>query len=160
MTAEPHTRDNAEGYLETVSLVLRLHHYLLDSIKDELERRGRTEMNAVQALLLYNIGDKELSAGELRARGCYIGTNVSYNVKKLVDAGFLCHRKSTVDSRSVCISLTGRGRQVRDLLTALFDKHVRTIEPTANIHPGDVLSLNRGMTRLERFWIEQRLYRR
>ena len=45
-------------YLETLTMVERLHRRLLDVIKDEFDRRGRSDVNAVQALLLYNIGDK------------------------------------------------------------------------------------------------------
>src|SRR6202789_4503433 len=75
-------------YLEALTMVERLHRRLRDLIKDEFDRRGRSDVNAVQALLLYNIGDKELTAGELRTRGYYLGSNVSYNVKKLVETGY------------------------------------------------------------------------
>src|SRR5438045_8264698 len=84
-------------YLEALTLVERLHRRLLDVIKDEFDRRGRSDINSVQALLLYNIGDKELTAGELRTRGYYLGSNVSYNLKKLVEMGFLDHQRSRVD---------------------------------------------------------------
>ena len=63
-------------YHEALTLVERLHRRLLDVIKDEFDRRGRSDINSVQALLLYNIGDKELTAGELRTRGYYLGSNV------------------------------------------------------------------------------------
>ena len=65
------------GYLEALSLVERLHRLLLDVIKDEFERVGVLEINAVQALLLFNIGDNEVTAGELKTRGYYQGSNVS-----------------------------------------------------------------------------------
>src|SRR5690242_21602599 len=81
-------------YLDALTLVERLHRRLLDVIKDEFDRRGRSDINSVQALLLYNIGDKELTAGELRKRGYYLGSNVSYNLKKLVELGFLDHQRS------------------------------------------------------------------
>ena len=84
-------------YLDALTLVERLHRRLLDVIKDEFDRRGRADINSVQALLLYNIGDKELTAGELRTRGYYLGSNVSYNLKKLVEMGFLDHQRSRVD---------------------------------------------------------------
>src|ERR671935_2479120 len=116
-------------YLEALTLVERLHRRLLDVIKDEFDRRSRADVHSVQALLLYNIGDKELTASELRTRGYYLGSNVSYNVKKLVEMGYLHHARSRVDRRSVRISLTDRGRQVHDVVQALYDKHARTIEP-------------------------------
>jgi DNA-binding MarR family transcriptional regulator len=94
-----------EPYLQSVMLVERLHRRLLDVIKDEFDRRGRADINAVQALLLYNMGDNELSAGELHTRGYYLGTNVSYNLKKLVELGLLEQQRSSVDRRSVRIGL-------------------------------------------------------
>src|SRR6476660_4602445 len=97
-------------YLEALTLVERLHRRLLDVIKDEFERQGRDDVNSVQALLLYNIGDKELAASELRTRGYYLGSNVSYNVKKLVETGYLHHARSKIDRRAVRISLTEKGR--------------------------------------------------
>ena len=97
-------------------MVERLHRRLLDVIKDEFDRRGRSDVNSVQALLLYNIGDKELTAGELRTRGYYLGSNVSYNVKKLVEMGYLHHQRSRIDRRSVRISLTDEGREVHEIV--------------------------------------------
>jgi DNA-binding MarR family transcriptional regulator len=111
-------------YLEALTLVERLHRRLLDVIKDEFDRRGRSDINSVQALLLYNIGDKELTAGELRTRGYYLGSNVSYNLKKLVELGFLDHQRSRVDRRSVRIRLTPQGQEIRRVVEALYQKHV------------------------------------
>ena len=102
----------------------RLHRRLLDVIKDEFDRRGRADINSVQALLLYNIGDKELTAGELRTRGYYLGSNVSYNVKKLVEMGYLHHARSRVDRRSVRISSPTRAGKCATSSTALYEKHV------------------------------------
>ena len=121
-------------YLEALTLVERLHRRLLDVIKDEFDRRSRADINSVQALLLYNIGDKELTAGELRTRGYYLGSNVSYNLKKLVEMGFLDHQRSRVDRRSVRIKLTDKGREVRDIVEALYQKHVRTVEQVGGIN--------------------------
>ena len=125
-------------YLEALTLVDRLHRRLLDVIKDEFDRRSRADINSVQALLLYNIGEKELTAGELRTRGYYLGSNVSYNLKKLVEMGFLDHQRSRVDRRSVRIKLTDKGREVRDIVDALYQKHVRTVEQVGGINSGRI----------------------
>ena len=45
-----------QSYLDALGLVERLHRLLLDVIKDEFERVGVLDINAVQALLLFNIG--------------------------------------------------------------------------------------------------------
>jgi DNA-binding MarR family transcriptional regulator len=146
-------------YLDALTLVERLHRRLLDVIKDEFDRRGRSDINSVQALLLYNIGDKELTAGELRTRGYYLGSNVSYNLKKLVEMGFLDHQRSRVDRRSVRIRLTDQGREVRDIVEALYQKHVRTVEQVGGISADEFATLNKSLHRLERFWTDQILYR-
>src|SRR5262244_140761 len=146
-------------YLEALTLVERLHRRLLDVIKDEFDRRGRADINAVQALLLFNIGEKELTAGELRTRGYYRGSNVSYNLKKLVEMGFLDHQRSRVDRRSVRIKLTDKGREVRDIIQALYEKHVRTVEQVGGINAAEFSTLNKALQRLERFWTDQILYR-
>ena len=146
-------------YLEALTLVERLHRRLLDVIKDEFDRRGRADINSVQALLLYNIGDKELTAGELRTRGYYLGSNVSYNLKKLVEMGFLDHQRSRIDRRSVRIKLTDKGREVRDTVDTLYEKHMRTVEQVGGINADDFGTLNKALHRLERFWTDQILYR-
>ena len=146
-------------YLESLHLVERLHRRLLDVIKDEFDRRGRDDVNSVQALLLYNIGDAELSASELRTRGYYLGSNVSYNVKKLVDLGFINHQRSRIDRRSVRISLTDKGHEVHNLVKGVYDKHVRTVEQIGGIAADDFERMNNALLRLERFWTDQIRYK-
>ena len=163
-TAEPAGREVRfdhirPSYLEALMLVERLHRRLLDVIKDEFDRRSRADVNAVQALLIYNIGEKELTAGELRTRGYYLGSNVSYNLKKLVDMGFIDHQRSRIDRRSVRVKLTDKGREVRDIVDMLYQKHVRTVEQVGGIHRDEFATLNKSLHRLERFWTDQILYR-
>jgi DNA-binding MarR family transcriptional regulator len=146
-------------YLEALTLVERLHRRLLDVIKDEFDRRGLANINSVQALLLYNIGDKELTAGELRTRGYYLGSNVSYNLKKLVELGFLDHQRSRVDRRSVRIRLTAQGQEIRKIIDALYQKHVKTVEQVGGISDEEFAALNKSLYRIERFWTDQILYR-
>ena len=142
-------------YLEALTLVERLHRRLLDVIKDEFDRRGRADINSVQALLLYNIGDKELTARELRTRGYYLGSNVSYNLKKLVELRFLDHQRSRVDRRSVRIRLTTQGQEIRRIVDALYQKHVKTVEQVGGISNEEFATLNKSLHRLERFWTDQ-----
>lgn len=147
------------GYLETLSLVERLHRQLLDVIKDELERRNELEVNSVQALMLFNIGDQELTAGELRTRGHYLGSNVSYNLKKLVELGYIHHERSDADRRAVCIRLADKGQAIRRIVAGLFDRQLGSLRPVGNLGPEDFLTMNRCLRRLERFWLDQVRYR-
>ena len=146
-------------YLEALTLVERLHRRLLDVIKDEFDRQGRNDINAVQALLLYNLGDSELTAGELRTRGYYLGSNVSYNLKKLVDMGYIHHQRSRTDRRSVRVSLTDEGKKVAEAVDALYERHTESLEQIGQIDPNSFVQLNKSLQRLERFWTDQILYR-
>lgn len=148
----------AGDYAETLSLIERLHRLLLDVIKDEFERLGLIEINAVQALLVYNIGEAELTAGELKSRGYYQGSNVSYNLKKLVEAGYMHHQRCAADRRAVRVRLTGRGREVCRVVEALFARHVRHISGLPMLAPGALGEANEALRWLERYWSEQIRY--
>ena len=153
------TEELRPRYLEALTLVERLHRRLLDVIKDEFERLSRSEVNSVQALLLYNIGDSELTAGELRTRGHYLGSNVSYNLKKLVDAGYIHHQRSELDRRSVRVKLTDKGQDVRRKVDDLYERHILSIEEIGGISTEEFDVLNRSLVKLERFWTDQIRYR-
>ncbi len=146
-------------YIECLSLVERLHRRLLDVVKDEFERLGWHEVNAVQALLLHNIADKELTAGELKSRGYYLGSNVSYNLKKLVDMQFIEHHRSSQDKRSVRIKLTPKGQEVRETLDELFARHVAQIEQVGDLTKGEMAIFVNSLRKLERFWADQIRFR-
>lgn len=146
-------------YMESLQLVERLHRRLLDVIKDEFDRNGRSDINAIQALLLFNIGNAELTAGELRSRGYYLGSNVSYNLKKLVELGFINHQRSRIDRRSVRISLTPKGQEVAEVVAGLYDRHVGSIEQVGGINTDEFKQMNRALQRLDRFWNDTIAYR-
>src|SRR5215813_1602777 len=112
--------DLKSRYLVSLKLVERLHRLLLDVIKDEFERLGRSDVNSVQALLLYNIGDAELTAGELTSRGYYLGSNVSYNLKKLVESGYIHHQRSTNVFFFNDAGTTEKGREVCKVVNGLY----------------------------------------
>ena len=146
--------DVKSRYLEALSLIERLHRRLLDVIKDEFDSSGQSDVNSVQALLIFNIGASELTAGELRKRGCYLGSNVSYNLKKLVEAGYIRHERSQVDRRSVHISVTEKGLKVAQIINDLYDRHVLRQE-VGGIDDDEFVDMNRSLKKLERFWTNQ-----
>jgi len=146
-------------YLRALRLIERLQRLLLDVIKDEFDRHGEAELNSVQALLLYNMGDSELTAGELKSRGHYLGSNVSYNLKKLVDMGFLHYKRSNTDRRSVRVSLTSKGAEARDVIQRLYGRQLGSVEAVGQVTAEDLRGLNRALLRLERFWGDQIRYR-
>ena len=146
------------GYLEALSLVERLHRLLLDVIKDEFERVGVLEINAVQALLLFNIGDNEVTAGELKTRGYYQGSNVSYNLKKLVELDYMHHQRCEIDRRSVRVRLTEKGRALRRTVGDLFARHAGIIAERGVIGLDALDEVNAALRRVERFWTDQIRY--
>ena len=146
------------GYLEALSLIERLHRLLLDVIKDEFERVGVIEINAVQALLLFNVGEQEVSAGELKSRGYYQGSNVSYNLKKLVEAGYMHHQRCEVDRRSVRVRLTAKGRTIRELVAALFARQAEGIAARGVLDIQGLEDVTAGLKRMERYWADQIRY--
>ncbi len=153
------SRDIKHRYLEALTLIERLHRRLLDVIKDEFERNGEPEVNSVQALLIFNIGDNELTAGELKTRGHYQGSNVSYNLKKLVEAGYVSHERSAADRRSVRVGLTDKGRNIRGKVDALYNRQLQAIHDVVGLDADEFDRLNKALARLERFWTDQILYR-
>tara|TARA_R110002020_G_scaffold438076_1_gene648496 strand:+ start:59 stop:559 length:501 start_codon:yes stop_codon:yes gene_type:complete len=146
------------SYLESLALVERLHRLLLDVIKDEFERLGTLDLNSVQALLLFNIGDNEVTAGELKSRGFYQGSNVSYNLKKLVEMGYMHHERCAIDRRSVRVRLTDRGRDIRDIVAALFARHAEGLEQRGVLGHDRMDEITRSLKRMERYWTDQIRY--
>jgi len=145
-------------YLEALTLVERLHRLLLDVIKDEFERLGILELNPVQALLLFNVGDNEVTAGELKSRGYYQGSNVSYNLKKLVDAGYMHHQRCEIDRRSVRVRLTEKGRGIRDIVAGLFSAHADGLQERGVMDMAGIEDITTSLRRVERYWSDQIRY--
>src|SRR5215204_3079725 len=140
------------GYLEVISLVERLHRHFLEIVKLELDGLGIHDINNVQGLMLFNIGDAEMTVGELTLRGCYLGSNVSYNVKKMVENGYLVQERSVHDRRSIHVKLTEKGRVLCHKLTHMHQRHVEMLAQTAVTEDGLKKVMVR-LRRLERFWI-------
>jgi len=140
------------GYLEVIALVERRHRHFLEVVKLELDGLGIYDINNVQGMMLFNIGDAEMTVGELTLRGCYLGSNVSYNVKKVVENGYIVQERSVHDRRSIHVRLTDKGCDLRDRLSVMHKRHVEMLGQTA-ITDGDLQGVAVTLRRLERFWI-------
>lgn len=139
------------AYLDTVLLIERLHRYYLEVIKIDLDRRGIQDINNVQALILYNIGEDEMTVGELTARGYYLGSNVSYNVKKMTENGYIVQEKSPHDKRSIRVKLSEKGLALHKIMKEQFVKQISSL-PQGNISDTDLSTLNDHLRKMERFW--------
>ena len=160
ITSEPSQGSDTflSNYLDTLSMVERLHRLLLDVIKDEFERLGFLDINSVQALLLFNIGENEVTAGELKSRGYYQGSNVSYNLKKLVEAGYMHHQKCEIDRRAVRVKLTPTGRKICVVVKELFERHAGGISDRQILGDNKLEDINGALHRMERYWTDQIRY--
>src|SRR2546430_353069 len=119
------------AYFQVISLIERLHRQFLELVKLEIEGLGIHDINNVQGMMLFSIGDSEMTVGELTLRGCYLGSNVSYNVKKMVENGYLAQQRSRHDRRSVHVHLTDKGIRLRDSLTAMHRRHAEMLPQAA-----------------------------
>jgi len=147
------------AYMNTLMMLERLHRRLQEVVKDALDRANIEEINAVQAMMLFNIADQELTVSELRERDYYTGSNSSYNVKKLVEGGYLRYAKSRIDRRCMKISLGERGKEIHALVAQVYGKHARTIDQIGGIQADDFSAMGQSMARLDRFWEDQIKYR-
>jgi len=139
-------------YYQSILLIERLHRQFLELVKAELERRGIHDINNVQSLILYNISNDDLTVGELTARGYYLGSNVSYNVKKMVENGYLVQERSLHDRRSVRVRLSEKGLALRDKLREMFERQVDGLQ-SASINEASINELNRSLIEMERYLV-------
>ena len=142
----------SNAYLDVISLIERLHRHFLEVVKLELEGLGIHDINNVQGMMLFNIGDAEMTVGELTLRGCYLGSNVSYNVKKMVENGYLVQERSLHDRRSIRVRLTEKGTKLRDLVSVMLQRHLEMLSQAA-LNIDDLQATGVTLRRLERFWI-------
>jgi len=140
-----------DAYIEVISLTERLHRRFLEVVKLELEGLRIHDINNVQALILFNIREAEMTVGELTLRGCYLGSNVTYNVKKMGQHGYLEQRRSVHDRRSIHVRLTEKGKKLRDSLMAMHQRHT-TLLPQAVLSADNLRTTEVTLRNLERFW--------
>jgi DNA-binding MarR family transcriptional regulator len=141
-----------DGYFKVISLVERLHRQFLELVKLELDGLGIHDINNVQGMILFSIGDAEMTVGELTLRGCYLGSNVSYNVKKMVENGYLAQQRSLHDRRSIHVQLTAKGRKLHDNLTEMHQRHYEMLSQVG-LTADDLQGVGTMLRRLEQFWI-------
>ncbi len=149
----------SHSYYEAILLVERLHRHFLEVVKVELDLKGVQDINNVQALILYNLAQEEMTVGELTARGYYLGSNVSYNVKKMFENGYLSQERSPHDRRSVRVKLSEKGLALHKQLHEYFEKQVGMLE-ASNLTADEISKCNDTLKKLERFWTSMINYNR
>ncbi len=146
-----------QPYYESILLIERLHRHFLEVLKTELERLNIQDINNVQSLILYNIGEDEMTVGELTARGYYLGSNVSYNVKKMFENGYLAQEHSPHDRRSVRVRLSNKGLALRESIRLMFERQINALD-AAGFNNEELARCNDILHKLERFWSQSLEY--
>ncbi|MAM33872.1 MAG: MarR family transcriptional regulator [Micavibrio sp.] len=144
----------ATPYYDVIQMVERLHRYFLDVVKVELDRKDIQDINNVQAMILHSIGHDQLTVGELTLRGYYLGSNVSYNVKKMGENGYLEQERSRHDKRSIRVSLTDKGKDLHKLIDDMFERHESKLDGT-KLTEERLKDTMETLRMLERFWNAQ-----
>ncbi len=140
-----------EAYFEAVVMIERLHRLFLEVVKIELDRLGTPDINNVQALVLYNIGENQLTVGELTNRGYYLGSNVSYNLRKMVKNDYVIQIPSPHDRRSSHVKLSAKGLTLFSKLDKVLSGHAHSLtEQVAK--EKDMSSFVETLRKLESFW--------
>ncbi len=128
------------NYYDSIVMFEKLHRMFLDVLKYELNKLGLKDINNVQALIVYKIGKQKLSVGELTSYGCYLGSNISYNLRKIVENGYVVQAPSKHDRRSSEVQLTEKGMKMYETLGVYFEKHSNKINKN-NLNEEDITNL-------------------
>jgi DNA-binding MarR family transcriptional regulator len=139
------------NYLEVLVLAERLHRQFLEVIQLELDALGIRDINNVRALILLNVGEAEMTASELLWRGCYLGSNVSYNLKKLTESGYVVQERSTHDRRVVIVRNSKKGLELCAMLKTMNARHLEAMS-RANFKLEDLNICRSTLRSLQQFW--------
>jgi len=139
------------SYYRTIVMIERLHRLFLDDLKRELIRMRVYDINNVQCLLLYNIGDNEVNVGDLTHRGYYLGSNVSYNLRKLVENGYLSQKPSRNDRRQSDINLTQKGHELSHKLHEFLRAQAETLSRDYSVGEQTLYDIEESFKSIEKF---------
>ncbi len=149
----PDTEMAPQLYLGVINQIERLHRQFLEVIKNEIEQSGIQDINNIQTIILYNIGDQEVTVGELTNRGYYLGSNVSYNLKKMVENGYLIQERSSHDRRSMHVHVSEKGRLLCRKVDTIFNRHIDFLRQRQFVSE-NLVGLNEALTRLGSFYTD------
>ena len=150
MTPVPAPSDHLT-YVAILRSVERLYRQFMDLLDSELIELGALDINNVQGLILFNIGHDEVTISELVSRRYYLGSNVSYNVRKLVECGYLTQSRSQHDKRSTRVRLTEKGLHLRAALETVFDRQTSAYLDRSG--RDDLQETGRLIRQLGEFWL-------
>ena len=117
-----------DNYYNAINMIENVHRLFLDVLKFEINKLNLKDISNVQAILLYNVGDRSLRVGDLTDQGCYLGTNVSYNLRKLVENGYILQEPQKHDRRSSEVKQTKKGFELSEKLDQIFEDQAKFLQ--------------------------------
>ena len=140
-----------DSYFEAVVMIERLHRLFLEVVKLELDKLHTRDINNVQALVLYNIGKSQLTVGELTNRGYYLGSNVSYNLRKMVQNHYVLQVPSPHDKRSSHVKLSPKGLELFEKIDKILGSQAGALSKEV-ANADDMNGFCQTLRKLETFW--------
>ena len=140
-----------EDYFKSVTMIERLHRLFLEAMKVELERMEVRDINNIQCLILYNIGQKQVTVGDFKNRGYYLGSNVTYNLSLTVQNKYLLQEPGAHDRRTSYVKLSEKDLKLYGKLDKLFTMHAKALAHEG-VDAAQLDELDRMLSNLEGFW--------
>ncbi|MBF9233882.1 winged helix DNA-binding protein [Microvirga sp. BT350] len=158
-TAAVHTRDTttstedafAVSHLDLLRVVERVHRRYLDIFRLDLGRLGVDDLSPSQVMMLFTIGADELTVRDLIDRGYYLGSNASYNLKRLAETGYIDRNASERDRRSARIRLSEKGRKLCEAVRKMDVSYHRLVARNAEERHELEIAF-KTLQRLEQVW--------
>jgi DNA-binding MarR family transcriptional regulator len=145
------SNEKEKVYFETIMVIERLHHLFFDALKAELNRQSIKDINNMQCFILYNIGTSQLTTGEISNRGYYLGSNVTYNLKKMIDNGYVLQEKCICDKRLRQIKLSHKGIDLYKKMNKVFVQDAENMKNN-NLSEIELKTAAHSLAKLESFW--------
>lgn len=138
-------------YFDVIMGIERLHRSFFDVINAELDRQGIRDISDIQCFILYNIGKTRMTVGEISNRGYYLGSNVTYNLKKMIENGYIAQSPSEHDRRSSHVQLSEKGLTLYQRLDEIFERHAKNLGHNS-LMEDELKSTYKTLQKLETFW--------
>lgn len=147
----------SNAYVQLTRMIERLHRRFLDVLRFELDRLHIDDISAPQALMLTKIEDRDVSVRDIVERGYYLGSNASYNIRQMVQAGYVAQERSSHDRRAMRVRLTEKGQDLCAKIAEFEDSQSKTLsdDPSAM---SSIESATETLRRIERTWSDYLSY--
>ncbi|MDR0630481.1 MAG: MarR family winged helix-turn-helix transcriptional regulator [Holosporales bacterium] len=139
------------SYLELPIYGEKMHRLFLDVIKQELDNLAVADISSVQAFILMNVNDNVITMGEVLSRGYYVGSNASYNIKKMITNSYMRQTPSDYDKRAIYLSLTEKGLNLCERLENSIKEHIDKFK-ISNANKAEIDKGLKFLKKFETYW--------